>query len=212
MIIKRATKFLYRKTIFRVVRFFKKNAYRRQVSEEDITIISSNCLAGCIYSDLGKEFTSPTINLFLYAPCFIEFCERIDYYLTLDLVECFQSKYSQVIIGTYPVGLLGDIEIHFLHYSSFSDAKISWNKRKDRVNRENIVFMMTDRDGFDLSIGKRFDALPGSKNVLFAANNYADLPSALYCSDESEIISDDFTSFRKYERYMNIVNWYNNER
>ncbi|MEZ8688512.1 DUF1919 domain-containing protein [Vibrio lentus] len=210
--IKRISLYFYRNTLFRFFRFFKKNRYRKLVSKKDITIISSNCLAGCIYSDLDKVFSSPTINLFFYAPCFIKFCETIDHYLELDLIECYKSKYDQAIIGKYPVGLLGDIEIHFLHYSSFSDAKISWNARKERVNRENIVFMMTDRDGFDLSIGKRFDALPGRNNVLFSAKKYPDLSSSLFCSGESKIISDDFTSFRKYERYMNIVNWYNNEK
>ncbi|MCD9546750.1 DUF1919 domain-containing protein [Photobacterium carnosum] len=202
---KRIFKYIYRKSIFQFIRKIVKFKYKYQTTTNNLSIISSNCLAGCIYSDLGKEFLSPTINTFFYAECFIKFCEHLDYYLSLDLKE---AKYSKYIDKTdYPVGVLDNIEIHFLHYSSFADAYEKWNNRKKKVNYNNIRFLMTDRDGFNKNIGSRFDLLPGKKNIIFTANKYY-LQDEVYCKLEKGIISSDFTSFRKYEKYINIVDWF----
>jgi len=52
----------------------------------------------------------------------------------------------------YPVGAIGeDIEIHFLHYPSFHQAKMKWDSRKSRLpeNDDQLIFKICDRDGFD---------------------------------------------------------------
>ncbi|PSV79946.1 DUF1919 domain-containing protein [Photobacterium leiognathi] len=202
----RIFKFIYRKTFFKLYREFIKIFYCRKVNNQSITIISSNCLAGCIYSDLNKEFLSPTINTFFYAPCFINFCENLDYYLSLDLIETKFSKYTNDFY--YPIGTLGDIEIHFLHYKTFDEARLKWNSRKEKIVKDNVRFIMTDRDGFNTDIANRFSLLEGKNNILFTANSY-NLKNEVHCTFEKEVISSDFTSFRKYEKYINIVDWYN---
>lgn len=202
----RIVKYIYRKTLFKLSNNIKRRKKIRNVGEKNITIISSNCLAGCIYSDLGKEFLSPTINTFFYAECFIKFCENLNYYLSLELIMTESSKYANDI--SYPVGLLGDVEIHFLHYSDFTDAYNKWNRRKEKVNYENIKFIMTDRDGFNENIAKRFSTLNGEGNIIFTAKKY-NYDCEVYCKYERDVISSDFTSFRKYERYINIVEWFN---
>lgn len=203
----RLMKLLYRISVFKLFRKFKLLFFYKDKAINDLTIISSNCLAGCIYSDLKQEFRSPTINLFFYAPCFIDFCENLDVYLSMELIELKQSKYVNSKVN-YPIGSLGDIEIHFLHYSSFELARESWRKRVTRVNSDNISFIMTDRDGFNDDIARRFERLPGRKNLLFSAKEY-NIKGNVVCTKESETISNDFTTFRKYENYIDILEWYN---
>lgn len=97
-----------------------RNEYlRKKIINKSPTIISNNCNATFIYKDLGLKFYSPTINLFFSINDFIKFIENMDYYLSLDLIELTDNTKN------YPVGRLGDIQINFMHYSSFQDAKKS---------------------------------------------------------------------------------------
>ena len=52
---------------------FRKMALRNH----DFTIISNNCIGGCVYHDFHAEFLSPTINLYIPFPDFITFLKNI---------------------------------------------------------------------------------------------------------------------------------------
>ncbi len=110
------------------------------IKSKDFTIICNNCLAGVFYNDLGLKFRSPTINLFMYPSDFVKFCLNLKYYINVELTEVLQEKYN------YPVGKLEDIEIYFMHYKSFQEAKQCWNRRKKRINFDNLFVIMVDRD------------------------------------------------------------------
>ena len=113
------------------------------IQSKDFTIICNNCLAGVFYNDLGLKFRSPTINLFMYPSDFVNFCLNLKYYINVELTEVLllQEKYN------YPVGKLEDIEIYFMHYKSFQEAKQCWNIRKrKRINFDNLFVIMVDRD------------------------------------------------------------------
>lgn len=112
--------------------FIKLPNYKK-VKNKDISIISSNCIGGLIYSDCGLKFNSMTINLYFKAEDFIKFVEKMDYYinLTLDEIELDNVK--------YPVGKLDDIIIHFVHYKSFKEANEKWNSRKKRLNYNKLI-------------------------------------------------------------------------
>ena len=69
-----------------------------------------------MYHDLGLKCTSPTVNLF--------FCPE---------------DFFNIIIAW--IGRLGDIRIHFLHYSSFQKAKIMWNKRKQKIRFSSFFYI-----------------------------------------------------------------------
>ena len=55
----------------------------------------------------------------------------MDFYLEQNLKEIDSDM-------DYPVGMLGDIPIYFMHYSTFEEAKRSWNKRVARINKSNL--------------------------------------------------------------------------
>lgn len=141
---------------------------RKRLKNKTATIISSNCNGSFIMHDLHMRFNTPTVNLFIEGPMFIEFVKNLEYYLNCDLKQYIDNS------SNYPKGIIdGKIVIHFLHYKNFNDAMIKWNIRKKRVDYSNIYVLMTDRDGFDDSLIAQFNEISYPK-VLFSHKDYPD--------------------------------------
>lgn len=124
------------------------------------TILSCNCTGGVLYHDLGLQFTSPTINLYMRFPDFLRFLENLEYYLTLHI-----TPYEGEIKRGYPLGMLGDLILFLVHYPSVEEADRKWQARKQRMNMDNIFVIATDRDGFSLEYLDRFNSLPYRKKI-----------------------------------------------
>lgn len=140
-------------------------AMRDRLRTNDVTIISANCNGGIVSHDLGLQFRSPTVNLFIPAEDFIKFCENLPHYLSIDtMVECVDPAVTKGV--SYPVAYLGDILLFLVHYSSVEEAQRIWNQRKQRINWNNIAIMATDRDGMTDELKDRFERLPYRKVML----------------------------------------------
>ena len=59
------------------------------------------------------------------------------------MVEKKNSKYGSF---DYPVGILDDVEVHFMHYADFDVAKKKWDERKKRINRSEIRIIDVARE------------------------------------------------------------------
>lgn len=154
----------------------------KKLKGECFAIISNNCIGGVICHDLGVQFQSPTVNIYIRPHEFVRLCENIDYYMELPLIEV---PYNEQI--GYPVAMLGDITLYCKHYASFNEAEKMWNKRKKRINWNHVYFMMTDRD-FTPPVSvtklisacseetlKRFDDLPFQNKVcIVQSREYAE--------------------------------------
>lgn len=132
---------------------------RMRLKNKSVTIISSNCVGGVMYHDLHLPFTSPTINLFFEPDSFLKYVENLEYYNDKEVVDVTNG-------ASYPVGRIGDVELHFLHYNPFEEAKESWNRRKKRINYDNIVIVMTDQGVKSSEVVKRFDKIEYRKVYL----------------------------------------------
>lgn len=138
------------------------------------TIISQNCYGGILLHDHQMEFMTPTINLYFLVPDFVKFCKNIEEYIKLPLKEFEQVDYS------YPVGTLDDLTIHFVHYNSFDEATIKWEERCERIDLDNLYFMMSDRDGCTDEDLLEFDQLKCRNKVVFVREPRPEIKSALY--------------------------------
>jgi len=134
---------------------------RAKLTNLNVSIISNNCTGGVISHDLGLKFLSPTVNLFMTAEDFIKFCEKLEHYLSVDIIEEIADTDRN-----YPVGKLEDITLYFVHYQTFEEARAKWLERKKRVKLNNIRIFGCDRDGMTADLMDRFDKLPYPK-VLF---------------------------------------------
>lgn len=134
---------------------------KTQLREQNFSVISQNCIGGVLYHDMEHPFLSPTVNLYLSSADFVRFVLNLDHYLSLDPVMVWDE--------TYPVGYLEDIEIRFMHYHTCEEARQAWNRRKARINRDKILVLCTDMEGFTEEVFAQWQKIPYPK-ILYTAN------------------------------------------
>lgn len=154
---------------------------KQRLKNKNPSIISNNCVGGVMSHDLGQQFCSPTVNLYFKAEEYIRFLRNLKYYLSLDVVQLESDL-------PYPVGIIDDVRIFFMHYSSFEEAKRKWDERKKRVNFSNLYVIMTEKEECTEDLMKQFDALEYRKKILFTHLPHPELQCAHYISGfENEI-------------------------
>jgi len=179
------------KLIWKIGRIIRNKIKRKKLYNLTPTIISSDCNGAIILNDIGLKFNTPTVNLFMNAKDFVKFTSNLHEYLGEEhkLIE-IESECD------YPVGLLLDIKIYFMHYNSFDEAFSKWEERKKRVNWNNIFLMMTDRNNCEYEDLVEFDSLPYNK-VIFTKQKYSNIKSSFYISGFEEYESVGVLSDKK---------------
>ena len=148
---------------------------RKQLKYTDFTIISNNCWGGLVYQYFGLQYASPTIGLFMMDDDYIKFLENLDYYLSQPLVFIShkESKYKERLQREttakecYPIALLDDVEVHFMHYKSDEEAQKKWEYRKLRINKDRLLVKMSQRSSDDATMLERFEKLPYKNKICF---------------------------------------------
>lgn len=183
---------------------------RKTLKNKQFTIISDNCWGGRIYQELGLPYQSPFIGLFIYSPDYVKLLANPKHYLSGEtpLVFVEESRYRSKDGMTYPVALLDDIEIHFLHYADEEEARSKWNRRLARMNWDNLYFKMNDNDQATYQLLKDFQDLPYRAKVIFSSKNYTDLEDLVFFENRSEqgFVGEDL---KIYHPYFDVVEWLN---
>ena len=198
--------------VLRVERKIYITKKRFQLKNKNMTVLSSNCNGAYMLHDLGCQFNSPTVNLLFQPDDFLKFVSSPEKYLSADLKE------TQIEGISYPVGQLNDVLVFFMHYGSFNEAKEAWERRKKRVNMDNVYIVMTDKDGCTYEHIKRFEELPYKNKVIFTHKEYKEFPSSCYIpgfeSDgEVGVLSDwkpQLLKRRWYDKF-DYVSFFNNQ-
>ena len=181
---------------------------RKRLKNDSFTIICSNCIGGIIYHRLGKEFLSPTINLWMYQTDFLKFVQNLKGYLAKELIFIETDD-------DFPVAKLGDIKIFFNHYDSEQDAKESWNRRKQRIRYDNLFLIMYDRYGITESDIRKFGEVECRNKLVIS---YHDYPKNEYVKkmvpsrkrNGQQCMDVDVLGFRTFEKQFDYVKWLNN--
>ena len=158
-------------------RFGRALATKRRAAKlinHEFTIISNTCVGGVITHNVGEQFRSPTVNLIIYEDQFLVFCRHLKEYSTCPVEKPTEVEAPQFASFTYPIGILRgasvdlpDINLLFVHYKTFEEAKEKWEARFRRVNYDDI-FVIMDR-GLDArdEILDAFYRLPYEHKVFF---------------------------------------------
>ena len=149
-----------------------KKRKRRRLKNTDFTIISSNCVGTIIYHDMGLPFLTPTINLTISMRDLVKMAGNLRWYMDQELVEVRTG-------GVCPAGLLGDIQVNFVHYGTFAEGAERWERRKKRIHWDNIFLMGTERDDCDYGVLQAFDRLPYPNKIVFTHVEYPEFSSAV---------------------------------
>lgn len=200
-----------KKFIRRVERRVYLDIKRKKLKNKNPTVFSSNCNGAMILHDMQCRYNSPFVNLFLMPDDFLKFLKSPKKYLNAEPVE-INSKFS------FPVGVIEDIVVYFMHYKSFDDAREKWVERSKRVDMNNLFIMMTDKNGCTEKHIAEFDKLPYQNKVIFTHIPYPQYKSAFYIKGfenkkECGILSDDKPGFfkRRWLDDFDYVRFFNGE-
>lgn len=157
--------------------FLKKITIRldKQIfGQKEFVIIANNCWGAEFYKRLDIGYNTPFVGLFLYGEDYLTLLESFDIYMASSLKFISISKWFSEI-PSYPIGLLNDIEIHFLHYKDNEEALEKWNRRVKRMNmvtdKNNYFFKICDNAMTDQTLILRFHQLPFKNKISFSVEN-----------------------------------------
>lgn len=169
---------------------------------------------GIIYQYLGVKYCSPTIGMYFFAEEYIKFLKKFDYYLTVPMkvIKAKESRYyKQMIKKNHQdalVGVLDDVEIVFLHYNDTKKIIDNWEKRKNRINYDCIIFKFCDQNECTDDLIYEFDKLPYKNKICFTHKNFPELKSTIWIKKDrrkDEVVRD----YYKSHKYLNIINYIN---
>lgn len=179
------------------------------------TIISNNCWGGLVYQYYNLEYDTPTIGLYFFANDYIKFISNLKYYLSLDLhfINYEMSAHKETIVRKRqtekPIGILGDIEIVFLHYKSEKEAMEKWNRRKQRIHWDNLFIKFSEMNECTKEHLLIFDNLSFSNKIVLVSKDYG-LKSQIIVNSftRDNEVYDDTTNFREG---LSLSKWLTNK-
>ncbi len=184
---------------------FHKKSWRKRINNKDFSIICSTCIGGCIYNDLGMQFLSPTINMYINNLDFIKFACNPKYYCSQEL------EFIDTDAG-FPVAMCDDIRLNFNHSKTESDAKRDWERRKTRINYDNIYLIFYYREGYTLEQIRKIEKAP-CKRVAVLTHKPLGLDYEVYMKGngdpEQNFLEKDKYGIRTFEKEWDFVSWIN---
>lgn len=187
----------------------RKKNLKKKIKNTTFSLLSSNCIGGIIYHDLGLEFLSPTINTMIKSRDFIKFVINLEEYLTYDLKFIKTKK-------NFPVAILKDITIYFTHYESEQEALFKWNERKKRIQWDNLYIITNDRDGVTKEDVLSLSKIKCKGKIVFTSKKYDDIPYAVQIkkfakeNQVGNILKKSILSGkREFEKNFDYIYWLN---
>lgn len=183
-----------------------------RLRNNNFTIICATCAGGVITHKLGRQFLSPTVNLFFPEKDICKLVSNLRWYMEQELVPLNDETCP------FPRALCGDIVITFNHAKTFEEGKRIWDRRKSRINYDNIWVIGSDNKMSYEDIVK-FSEMPCKGKIMFTAKTYNEFNFCLtfdeyqqegklsvgqYMSHHSKVL-DRFI----YERYFDYTSWLN---
>lgn len=181
------------------------------LKNKDFSIISNNCWGGFVYDYFGMQYKTPTIGLFFYAEDYIRFLGNLKYYLSLEckpLALKDSKHYKENLEGNHSIlGIIDDIEVVFVHYNTAEEAVNKWNKRRTRVNFNNLLIKYNDQNNFAEKFLDEFLKLNYENKLFFTANpRYQNFKNVIYFSNEDGELKSDIKNSTKYISLKSMLN------
>lgn len=161
---------------------------------------------------------SPTVGLWFFADDYLRFISNLRYYLSLE-IEMIPAQKSRRFerIKDYrsedaPVGVLDDVEIVMLHYKDPAVAKDKWERRKARVNFENMIIKFSYMNDCSSKMLREFDEMSfdgfNPKKFMFINKPDPTLKCGVYMPgfENDDQITNDTYFFNKYFDLTKFIN------
>lgn len=185
---------------------------RKLNANTEFVIISNNCWGSYFYKRLDRPYNNPFVSLYIFGPDYIRLLGDFDNYMKLPLGFTDKSKYMTGPI-TFPIGMLGDIEMLFLHDTSEKEAAERWTRRTERMlavtDKSNYYFKFCDRRIVDKDLINDFHKLPLANKISFGgrkekAENHFVLTEL---EDGFDSVFDGWVLFNDTFKYLDAFKW-----
>lgn len=177
------------------------------LKNKSFTIISNNCWGGFIYQKYGLPYLSPTIGLLIFGDDFIKFCSNVKHYTKekLQFIPFASAKYYPFMKACppFPIAKLDDIEIYFMHYTSEQEAKEKWDRRCQRINWDNIIYKVSQRESFTSEHMKTFLKLDVKNKLCFTSE---ELEGSIVIPGLQEAVEDETPLIAHYFDELEYLN------
>ena len=161
----------------------------------DITFLNNTCIGHQMFVELklNKEYNTPFIgSLFVNDYDFIKYCSNYKYYMNVEPrfgESISDNLYSKGIIGrtwNYPIMILDDIEIHWIHEKKQDVKELleKYNRRNERfkkflkkTNKKIITILsysqfLTDHDNIEKVIEDYFKSSEDMQLIFIGPAKY----------------------------------------
>lgn len=152
----------------------------------------------------------------MIAEDYLKFVKNLKYYLNQELIfissedanhaEELRKKVSK--FGNYPIGRLGDINIHFLHSKTEEEARDTWIRRCKRVNYSHIIIKFSTQNLCTEKDCIEFDDFNFPNKIFFTSHNINGIRKQIIFKRD---IGREETRAEGnyYHRYINITKYIN---
>ncbi|WP_418263501.1 DUF1919 domain-containing protein [Flavobacterium faecale] len=180
----------------------------------DFCIISNDCWGAEIYIERKIAYNTPFVGLFIPPSHFVKMANNLQAYLATELVfvkeTAFQDYKELYKKEQYPIALLGDVEIHFLHYTDETQARSKWNRRLNRMPKDTSTWFIKgcDREVSDWNqLQASWNSIPFNK-IFFSAKKRKKLAHAVTITESyDEYVTDGKALYNLSKDYFEIDQW-----
>jgi uncharacterized protein (DUF1919 family) len=188
--------------------------FKQAVRNRRFSVVAINCWGGDIYRDLEIPYQTPFVNLYLPLDSFVGLLENFETAIHAPLEFVDESRCKGKL--PFPIGLLmGQYEIHFMHYKTQEEAREKWCRRRDRMvtDLDDCFFMLMHLGASYADELGRFDRLPFRNKVLFVDRPMAELPNAVVVPPRNGTYEegDGPALYQRCQRYFDLPAWLNKE-
>jgi uncharacterized protein (DUF1919 family) len=180
------------------------------------TILTNNCWGAVFYRDLGIPYNTPFVGTLVPPECYLRFLGDVRGYLGQPLRFIETSRYGWKI--KYPLALLGDAEIHFMHYKDRAEAIDKWTRRLERMPRDPAVWRVKFCD-HHLSLVQAeadealhaFDRMQFPKKICLLGRRQPHLDCGVVLREclQAGRVPDGHAAYRPSLRYFDAPAWLN---
>jgi hypothetical protein len=181
----------------------RRERHRRALEGVSFSVMANDCWGGSLYQHLARPYNTPFVGLFMMGPCFVALAENLGTDLHSELTFVNRSRYPErAAAGSdYPLALLGDAEVHFLHYATQHQARTTWMRRLERLDPAKLrIKAEATKDRMDPTLVSRLLSCRPDALVLGGRGSGAPVTVQPYTTDGAELFGYSLSEF-------DIVKW-----
>lgn len=184
---------------------------REKLHNRNITILASNCLGGLLYHTYQLKFLSPLVNTRVNSKEFVKFITNFNHYIEQPLRFVSSDE-------PFPVALLDDITINFVHYHTQLESEKKWSERKKRMDLNNTFIILNDCDGITQDDLNLLDHISFKNIIVFTAQKYPNKcafwlpPFSNQAHVGNTMLKSWISGEMVVEQYFDFASWFNQDK